>query len=86
MYELAKHLGVPKEIIKQNPTAGLWENQTDEGEFGFSYAEADLVLYLALEKKMPVEEILKQGYTKAEMILAWRERNLFKHKTPYTIK
>jgi NAD+ synthase len=85
VYELAKHLGVPKEIIKQNPSAGLWANQTDEGEFGFTYAEADQVLYLAVEKHMSVEEITAQGYPNAEKILAWRERNLFKHKTPYTL-
>lgn len=85
VYELAKYLGVPKEIIKQNPSAGLWVNQTDEGEFGFTYAEADQVLFLAVEKNMPIEEIIKKGYPNAESILAWRERNLFKHKTPYTL-
>lgn len=85
VYQLAKYLGVPKAIIKQNPTAGLWVGQTDEGEFGFSYEEADQVLHLAVDKNVPVEEITKQGNQNAEKILLWREQNLFKHTTPYTL-
>jgi NAD+ synthase len=84
--QLAKHLGVPEAIINQNPTAGLWQGQTDEGEFGFTYEEADQVLYLTTEKNVSPEELIKQGYQNIEKILAWREKNLFKHKTPYTLK
>lgn len=32
-----RFLGVPQEIIDRAPTAGLWENQTDEGEMGTTY-------------------------------------------------
>lgn len=39
--ELAEYLGVPKIIIDKPPTAGLWENQTDEKEMGLSYEELD---------------------------------------------
>lgn len=39
--ELAKYLKLPKEIIEKAPTAGLWENQTDEDEMGFSYKVLD---------------------------------------------
>jgi len=39
--ELAKHLGIPKEIINKKPSAGLWEGQTDEEEMGLSYDELD---------------------------------------------
>lgn len=85
VYQLAKYLGVPNAIIKQHPTAGLWQGQTDEGEFGFSYEEADNVLHLAVDKNMPVEEIVNQGYQNAEKILLWRQKNLFKHNTPYTL-
>lgn len=85
VYQLAKHLGVPEAIAEQSPTAGLWQGQTDEGEFGFSYEEADNVLHLATDKKVPVEEIIKQGYQNAEKILLWRDQNLFKHNTPYTL-
>ena len=39
--ELAKFLGIPKEIIDKPPSAGLWQGQTDEGDLGFSYDELD---------------------------------------------
>lgn len=39
--ELAKYLGIPDVIIEKPPTAGLWKNQTDESEMGFSYDVLD---------------------------------------------
>ncbi|MBS4534253.1 NAD(+) synthase [Clostridium sp. D2Q-14] len=39
--ELAKYLGIPRDIITKAPSAGLWENQTDEHEMGFSYKDLD---------------------------------------------
>jgi NAD+ synthase len=86
VYTLAKHLGVPDLLIDQKPTAGLWEGQTDEGEFGFSYKEADQVLFLSVEKSLPIEEIEKQGFQNARKILQWRGKNLFKHKVPYLVQ
>ncbi|AGM26196.1 NH(3)-dependent NAD(+) synthetase [Spiroplasma syrphidicola EA-1] len=41
---LAKLLGVNDVIIDRLPTAGLWENQTDEAEMGFSYQQLDAFL------------------------------------------
>lgn len=39
--ELALHLGVPESIIKKPPSAGLWQDQTDEEELGLSYEVLD---------------------------------------------
>jgi len=86
VYELAHYLDIPDEIITQNPTAGLWQGQTDEGDFGFSYEEADQVLFLHEEKKLTIEEIEKQNLPNARKILAWRQKNLFKHNVPYVLK
>ena len=83
IFQLATYLGVPQDIINQNPTAGLWHGQTDEGEFGFTYNEADQVLYLHLEKKLPLSELEKRGLSNAREILKRRQRNLFKQQTPY---
>lgn len=38
---LAEYLGVPRPIIEREPSAGLWEGQTDEKEMGLSYGELD---------------------------------------------
>ncbi|WP_281975928.1 NAD(+) synthase [Halobacillus litoralis] len=39
--EMAEYLGVPGEVIHKQPSAGLWEGQTDENEMGTSYANID---------------------------------------------
>ena len=85
VFALAQDLKVPEEIIKAKPTAGLWSGQTDEGEFGFSYQEADVVLYLYFEKKFPLEKIEKLGHKNAGKIINFALKNSFKHKTPYTL-
>ncbi|MDM8534804.1 NAD(+) synthase [Clostridiaceae bacterium HSG29] len=41
VYEWAKVLNVPKEIIDRPPTAGLWDGQTDEDEMGTTYNMID---------------------------------------------
>lgn len=86
VYQLAKHLGIPDSIINQDPTAGLWQGQTDEGEFGFTYKEADEVLYLATEEQLSLDDIKAKGFENAEKILVWRKNNIFKHIAPYRIK
>ena len=44
--QLARALGVPSEVIDKAPSADLWSGQTDEGELGFTYGEADHVLHV----------------------------------------
>lgn len=41
VFEIAKELGVPMEIIEKKPSAGLWKGQTDENEMGFTYEVLD---------------------------------------------
>jgi NAD+ synthase len=41
VYALARYLGVPNSIISKQPSAGLWEGQTDEDELGITYAQID---------------------------------------------
>src|SRR6185503_2192205 len=44
VWMLARHLGVPDVIVNKPPTADLVVGQTDEGDFGISYARADEIL------------------------------------------
>ncbi|HOK56064.1 MAG TPA: NAD+ synthase [bacterium] len=60
IYQLAQFLGIPEEILKKKPSAELWEGQTDEEELGFTYQDADIILYYYVEKNMKVEEITGQ--------------------------
>lgn len=44
VFKLAEYLRIPKTIINKKPSAGLWENQSDESEFGFTYENLDKYL------------------------------------------
>jgi len=60
IYELAKFLKIPKEIIKKAPTAGLIKGQTDEKELGCNYKTLDTIL-LGLELKKDISIISKNA-------------------------
>ncbi len=83
--QLASYLSVPQSVIDAEPSAGLWEGQTDEKELGFSYEEADQVLYLHFEKGMSEVEIREKGFENAPSILSIVQKNSFKHKVPYVM-
>lgn len=84
VFQLASYLGVPKKIVNKTPSAGLWAGQTDEGEFGFTYEEADQVLYLYFDKKQKIEQI-KKSFKNAEKIITWVKDHEYKHNTPYKL-
>ena len=41
VWNLARALGVPEQIINKAPSAGLWPGQTDESEIGLTYVALD---------------------------------------------
>jgi NAD+ synthase len=81
--QLGAYLGIPKKIIDQTPTAGLWPGQTDEEELGFSYEEADQVLFLHYDNKIDLNEISRQGFKNVKKIISRVEKNHFKQLTPF---
>lgn len=44
IYEFLKYLGAPDKIINKEPSAGLFDGQTDEGEMGVKYTDIDNVI------------------------------------------
>ena len=82
--ELAEYLKVPKSFVEKTPSAGLWQGQTDEGEFGFTYKDADEILYLFLIKKYLVQKIIKKGFSKKliNKVLARMKATDFKRQSP----
>jgi NAD+ synthase len=48
VWALARHLGVPTDVVDKAPSADLEANQTDEGDLGITYAKADRILNLIL--------------------------------------
>ena len=57
--ELASWLGVPEKVILKEPSAGLWDSQTDEEEMGFSYRELDHYI-LTGQAPEPVKERIER--------------------------
>jgi len=47
--QLAAFVGVPHELVMRTPTAGMWEDQTDEQEMGMNYDHLDAVLALHID-------------------------------------
>lgn len=62
VWELSKYLHVPKSIIEKQPSADLWEGQTDEEELGLCYQIADEILEKLVDDHQTVEELLNAGY------------------------
>lgn len=58
---LGAQLELPKQIQTKAPSAGLWQDQTDETEFGFSYEVADQVLKLIVDTQPALLERLTNG-------------------------
>jgi len=56
--ELAAFLGAPADLVNRMPTAGLWAGQTDEGELGYTYEQAEIIQN-GYEEGRTAEEIAK---------------------------
>ncbi|MCX7795633.1 MAG: NAD+ synthase [bacterium] len=85
---LAKEIGIPERIIFKPPTADLWIGQTDEGELGITYEEADDILYNLIERRIPPSILIERGYdvTKINKIIGLVKRNQFKRSLPIIAK
>lgn len=76
---LAKLLEIPDHIIEKVPSAGLWANQTDEGEMGITYPELEDFLLKYEKGKSPEGE-------KAEKIRNMMEKAKHKLSLPEIFK
>lgn len=88
VWNLARHLGLPQEIIDKRPSADLWEGQTDEGEMGLSYADADQILALMVDQRRTVEEVIALGWDASlvRKVRTMMERSQFKRRLPLIAK
>jgi NAD+ synthase len=85
---LAREIGIPEKIITKPPTADLWVGQTDEGELGITYEEADEILYNLVEKRLSPSLLVEMGYDgeKINKIIGLIKRNQFKRTLPVIAK
>jgi NAD+ synthase len=88
VWQLARDLGVPPQIVEKTPTADLWEGQSDESELGFTYARLDSLLFHLVDERRNDEELLKLGF-EPEFIAKVKsmiQKNQFKRRPPLIAK
>jgi len=78
--QLARHLGVPAPIIDNPPSADLWLGQTDEGELGLTYAEADRLLVMLVDERYTPAEAIAAGFDAKLVERVWRMVRVFHFK------
>jgi NAD+ synthetase len=71
VWALARHLGVPVQIIDKPPSADLEANQTDESDLGVTYLTADRILSQILSGYRD-EQIAAVGFDPREIALVRR--------------
>ncbi len=86
--QLARLVGVPEHIVAKAPSADLWQGQTDEGELGFTYDEADAILYYLVDERRRVDDVIGLSFDArvVRRIVQLIERNHFKRVTPLIAK
>jgi NAD+ synthetase len=83
VWALARHLGIPHQVIDKPATADLVAGQTDEGDLGISYQKADLILHWLLHGYTR-DELVARGVVRAEVDLIYQrlERTHWKRRLP----
>lgn len=87
--QLVDHLQLPEIFLDKAPSAGLWKNQTDEQELGFSYADADLIIDQIYFDKMALDSFLTNfdiNEDTVDKVINRVESVSFKLQVPYTFK
>ena len=86
--QLARALGVPQSVIDKAPSADLWVGQTDEDELGFTYDLADQLLYLLVDERYTVDEVVAEGFERPLVEKIWRQvrMNHYKRTMPNVAK
>jgi NAD+ synthase len=86
--QLSRAVGVPQPIIDKPPSADLWAGQTDEQELGFTYEEADKLLYVLVDLRYTPAEAIEAGFEQklVETVVRRIRRNHFKRVMPVVAK
>ncbi|GEO24223.1 NH(3)-dependent NAD(+) synthetase [Alicyclobacillus acidoterrestris] len=86
--QISRYVGVPSSILDKAPSADLWEDQTDEKELGFSYDDADEILFQWVDLRLSEEEIVERGYDAmlVRQIIRRVQRNHYKRRLPIIAK
>lgn len=86
--QLAEYLSFPEQFLSKAPSAGLWADQTDEQELGFTYAIADQVLEQLVDQHKEVTDIHITGVQDQviQHVIHQVQANRFKFHVPYVMQ
>jgi NAD+ synthase len=71
VWQLAQVLGVPRAIVDKPASADLIKGQTDESDFGITYAKADRILHY-MTQGYSREKLIQVGFPTDEVELVWK--------------
>jgi len=66
--EIAKHLGIPENIISKKSSPHLWKDHEAETELGTQYEEVDSILYCLMDKGLSIEETVETTKIDKEIV------------------
>lgn len=81
VYKYLEYFNIPEDIIKKAPSAGLYENQTDEEELGITYKEIDDYLLdgrASLESRNIILQTSKRTAHKRNGIMFFNQDKILK--------
>ena len=75
-------------MISKPPSADLFAGQLDESDLGFSYKEADQILFYLVDQRRREEEVVGMGYAPdlVRGVLERMRRSQFKRRPPLIAK
>jgi NAD+ synthase len=82
--QLSRAMRIPAAIVDKPPSADLWVGQTDEGELGFTYEQADRLLYLLVDQRYSPQEAIEAGFDEklVKLVVERVRRYQFKRMMP----
>lgn len=85
VWQLARELGVPSVIVEKPASADLIQGQTDEGDFGIRYLDADRILHY-LTQGFSASKLKGMGFdpTHVDLVFARVESTHWKRRLPTT--
>ena len=73
--EIARKLNIPETIINKPPSAGLWKDQTDEGEIGMTYDVIDEILY-RIDYNLDLSDLNQNDVNKVKKMMKTSQHKL----------
>ena len=82
---LAEHLGVPQSIVEAVPTDGLGISNSDEDQFGFSYLEFDIALFVLMRGGVLLDELEEPDRKVIDAVTERVRSTTYKRANPFNL-